>query len=75
MTFKTDRTSLVEGEVITVEWDCLDAERVELSIDNGFKASVVPLEKSGTKRTRKWVGGGMEKVFAVQEKKEDLGRR
>ena len=70
MTFKTDRTSLVEGEVITVEWDCLDAERVELSIDNGFKASVVPLEKSGTKRFRlnrskgrtrltitAWVGG------------------
>ena len=41
MTFTTDRTSLVEGEVITIEWDCLDAERVELSIDNGYKASVV----------------------------------
>ena len=52
MTFKTDRTSLIEGEVITVEWDCLEAERVELSIDNGFKATVVPLEKSGTKRFR-----------------------
>lgn len=52
MTFKTDRTALVEGEVITVEWDCLEAERVELSIDNGFKASVVPLERKGTKRFR-----------------------
>lgn len=52
MTFKTDRTALVEGEVITIEWDCLDAERVELSIDNGFKASVVPLENAGTKRFR-----------------------
>lgn len=70
MTFKTDRETLVEGEVITVEWDCLEAERVELSIDNGYKASVVPLEKSGTKRFRlnrskgrtrltitAWVGG------------------
>ena len=70
MTFKTDVTSLVEGEVITVEWDCLEAERVELSIDNGYKATVVPLEKSGTKRFRlnrskgrtrltitAWVGG------------------
>lgn len=70
MTFKTDREALVEGEVITVEWDCLEAERVELSIDNGYKASVVPLEKSGTKRFRlnrskgrtrltitAWVGG------------------
>lgn len=52
MTFKTDRTSLVEGEIITVEWDCLDAERVELSIDNGYKASIVPLEKAGNKRFR-----------------------
>ena len=52
MTFKTDRDALVEGEVITVEWDCLEAERVELSIDNGFKASVVPLERKGTKRFR-----------------------
>ena len=52
MTFKTDRTSLDEGEVITVEWDCLDAERVELSIDNGYRASVVPLDKAGTKRFR-----------------------
>ncbi len=70
MTFKTDRTSLVEGDVITVEWDCHEAERVELSIDNGYKASIVPLEKSGTKRFRlnrskgrtrltitAWVGG------------------
>lgn len=52
MTFKTDRTSLIEGEVIAVEWDCLDAERVELSIDNGYKATIVPLEKAGTKRFR-----------------------
>ena len=52
MTFKTDRTSLTEGEVITVEWDCLEAERVELSIDNGYKATIVPLETAGTKRFR-----------------------
>ena len=70
MTFTTDRTALVEGEVISVTWDCLDAERVELSIDNGYKASIVPLEKAGTKRFRlnrskgrtrltitAWVGG------------------
>lgn len=52
MTFKTDRDSLVEGEIVTVEWDCLEAERVELGIDNGYKASIVPLEKTGTKRFR-----------------------
>ncbi len=52
MTFKTDRSSLTEGEVITVEWDCLKAERVELSIDNGYKATIVPLETAGTKRFR-----------------------
>lgn len=52
MTFTTDRTSLTEGDVITVTWDCHEAERVELSIDNGYKATAIPLELSGEKRFR-----------------------
>lgn len=52
MTFTTDRTSLTEGEVIEINWNCSDADRVELSIDNGYKATALPLENSGTKRFR-----------------------
>ncbi len=70
MTFTTDRTSLTEGDVITVTWDCHEAERVELTIDNGYKATAIPLDLSGEKRFRlnrskgktkltitAWVGG------------------
>ena len=70
MTFTTDRTSLTEGEIIEITWDCHEAERVELTIDNGFKSTVLPLDLSGTKRFRlhrsrgkthltitAWVGG------------------
>ena len=70
MTFTTDRTTLTEGEVIEIQWSCPEAERVELSIDNGYKATVLTLETSGTKRFRlnrskgktqltitAWVGG------------------
>lgn len=70
MTFTTDRTNLTEGEIITVTWDCHEAERVELTIDNGYKATPIDLELTGTKRFRlnrskgrtrltitAWVGG------------------
>ena len=70
MTFTTDSTSLTEGDIITVTWDCHEAERVELTIDNGYKATAIPLELSGEKRFRlnrskgrtrltiaAWVGG------------------
>ena len=52
MTFTTDSTSLTEGDVITVTWDCHEADRVELTIDNGYKATALPLDLSGTKRFR-----------------------
>lgn len=70
MTFTTDRKSLTEGDIITVTWDCHEAERVELNIDNGYKATAIPLELAGEKRFRlnrskgrtrltitAWVGG------------------
>lgn len=52
MTFTTDRTSLTEGEIIEITWDCHEAERVELNIDNGFKATAIALDLTGTKRFR-----------------------
>ena len=52
MTFTTDRTSLTEGEIIEITWDCHEAERVELTIDNGYKATAITLDLTGTKRFR-----------------------
>ena len=52
MTFTTDRTTVTEGEIVEVRWDCPGAESVDLSIDNGYKTSVIPLETSGSKRFR-----------------------
>ena len=52
MTFRVDRTRITEGDVVEVKWNCPMAESVELTIDNGFKASALPLEGAGTKRFR-----------------------
>ena len=52
MTFDVDRTVVNEGDIVEVRWNCTGAERVELKIDNGFKASVIELEITGTKRFR-----------------------
>lgn len=52
MTFTVDRTKVTEGDVVEVRWDCTGADRVELTIDNGYKASTLPLETGGTKRFR-----------------------
>ena len=52
MTFEVDRTSVVEGDIMEITWDCSGADRVELKIDNGFKATVLPLETAGSKRFR-----------------------
>lgn len=52
MIFEVDRTSVVEGDVVAVTWDCSIADRAELTIDNGFRSTVIPLDKSGTKRFR-----------------------
>ena len=52
MTFDIDRTTVTEGDIVEVRWDCTGADRVELNIDNGFKASVIPLDIPGTKRFR-----------------------
>ena len=52
MTFDVDRTSVTEGDIMEITWDCTGADRVELKIDNGFKATVLPLEITGSKRFR-----------------------
>ena len=52
MTFTTDRTTVTEGEIVEVHWDCPGASSVDMTIDNGFKSSVIPLEQGGSKRFR-----------------------
>lgn len=52
MTFTTDRTTVTEGDIVEVRWNCPDASSVELTIDNGYKASMIPLELAGDKRFR-----------------------
>lgn len=52
MTFNVDRTTVTEGDIVEVQWDCSGAERVELKIDNGYKATVLPLDITGSKRFR-----------------------
>lgn len=50
--FNTDKKSLTEGDIIELQWSCPAAERVDLTIDNGFRKSQVPLNASGTKKFR-----------------------
>ncbi len=52
MTFEVDRTTVTEGDVVEVRWDCSGTDRVELTIDNGYKTSVLPLDIAGEKRFR-----------------------
>lgn len=52
MTFTTDRGTVTEGEIVEVRWTCPGASSVELTIDNGYKTSAIPLETHGAKRFR-----------------------
>lgn len=52
MIFEIDRRSVTEGDVVEITWQCAGAEKVTLTIDNGFRATDIPLEVSGNKRFR-----------------------
>lgn len=52
MTFDIDRRTVTEGDVVEVSWQCAEAESVNLTIDNGFRSTDIPLENSGSKRFR-----------------------
>lgn len=52
MIFETDLRCVTEGDVVTINWQCDGAEKVTLTIDNGFRATEIPLEVSGSKRFR-----------------------
>lgn len=52
MTFTTDKHTVTEGDIVEVRWDCPGADSAELTIDNGYKTTNLPLELSGSKRFR-----------------------
>ena len=52
MIFEIDRHTVTEGDVVEVKWDCTGSEQTVLTLDNGFRATEIPLEPSGTKRFR-----------------------
>lgn len=52
MTFTTDKSTVTEGDIVEVRWDCPGADSAELTIDNGYKATTLPLPLNGSKRFR-----------------------
>lgn len=52
MKFNVDKSTITEGDIVEVTWDCTGADNVSLYIDNGFKKSNIPLELMGSKRFR-----------------------
>lgn len=52
MTFTVDKTVVTEGDIVEVCWDCPGADNAEMTIDNGYKTTTLPLALSGSKRFR-----------------------
>lgn len=50
--FTTNTDTVMEGDVIDIQWNCSPAESVKLTIDNGFKSNTIDIENSGSKRFR-----------------------
>jgi len=52
MIFNIDRNTVTEGDVVELSWQCESAEKIVLTLDNGFRSSRIPLEPIGSKRFR-----------------------
>lgn len=50
--FTIDRNTVTEGDTVEIRWDCSGAEKTFLTIDNGFKATRLEIEKAGSKKFR-----------------------
>ncbi|MDD3200422.1 MAG: hypothetical protein PHP76_00300 [Bacteroidales bacterium] len=50
MEIRVSDTSVTEGEVVEVSWDCQSAQSAEITIDNGFKSQSVSVEAQGSKK-------------------------
>lgn len=47
-----DKTKVTEGDIVEFTWSSTPAEKVELTLDNGYKANTIPVEAQGTKKFR-----------------------
>lgn len=52
MTFEIDRRTVTEGDIVEITWSCEEADSVNLTIDNGYRNTNIPLELTGSKRFR-----------------------
>jgi len=55
MKLKVDRHRITEGGIVEVRWDCSDLKAVSgttITINNGFRKSIIPVDSSGTKKFR-----------------------
>ncbi len=50
--FRIDKTTVVEGDIVYIQWSCPEAEQTQLIINNGFKANVLDVESTGNKKFR-----------------------
>lgn len=48
----TDKKIVVEGDIVEVVWSCVGAECANLTLDNGFKSSMITVSPQGSKKFR-----------------------
>lgn len=47
-----DKNKVTEGDIVEVTWSCSPADRIQFTLDNGFKANSIDVESSGSKKFR-----------------------
>lgn len=47
-----DKTKVTEGDIVEMSWSCSPAEKVQLTLDNGYKTNTIDVESSGSKKFR-----------------------
>lgn len=50
--FNIDKTTVTEGDIVELRWDCGAAEKVFLTIDNGYKSTRIETDRNGSKKFR-----------------------
>ncbi len=47
-----DKSKVTEGDIVEMSWSCSPAEKVQLTLDNGYKSNTIDVEPSGSKKFR-----------------------
>lgn|SRR5574344_856707 len=50
--FSANKTKLIEGDTIELQWSCPEGAATRLTIDNGFKQTALEVESNGEKKFR-----------------------